>query len=193
MKYNGIKLSKWAKAKGLTYRGAYRLFKAGQLPCPAEQLPTGTIIVFPDEPRTGRVALYGRVSSRDQKDDLERQMDRLRQFAAAQGLSVAVEHTEIGSGLNGHRKKLVSLLKDPGITTIIVEHRDRLARFGVEYIEAALQSAGKTLLVLNETEKTDDLVQDFVDVVTSMCARIYGRRSAKNRAKRALEEAARED
>lgn len=189
MQGNGVKLSNWAKQNGLTYKGAYRLYRAGQLPHRVEQLPTGTLIVYPEQTASAKVALYGRVSSHDQKADLERQMDRLRQYAAAQGLSVAVEQQEIGSGLNGRRKKLLSLLSDKTITTLVVEHRDRLARFGVEYIEAALSCTGKQLIVLNETEKTDDLVQDFVDVVTSMCARIYGRRSAKNRAKRALEAA----
>lgn len=184
---NGVKLTKWAEQNGLTYKGAYRMYRAGQLPHHVEQLPTGTLIVYPEFVANARVALYGRVSSNDQKADLERQMDRLRHYAAANGLSVAVEQQEIGSGLNGRRKKLINLLMDKTITTIVVEHRDRLARFGVEYVEAAMSAAGKSLVVLNETEKTDDLVQDFVDVVTSMCARIYGRRSAKNRAKRALD------
>lgn len=181
-----MKLSTWAKQQGISYRTAHRLFQSGKLPIPSSQLETGTILVHPEGEDVRRVALYGRVSSHDQKDDLERQMARLRQFAASQGLSVAVEQKEIGSGLNGRRKKLIGILKDRSIGTIIVEHRDRLARFGVEYIEAATD---KKILVLNETEKTDDLVQDFVDGVTSMCARIYGCRSAKNRAKRALEAA----
>jgi putative resolvase len=67
-----------------------------------------------------------------------------------------------------------------------VEHRDRLARFGVEYIEAALQAQGRSLIVAEAGEQKLDLVQDFIDVVTSMCARIYGRRAASNRAKKAL-------
>ena len=68
----------------------------------------------------------------------------------------------------------------------MVEHRDRLARFGVEYLEAALGAQGREVLVVEAGEQKLDLVQDFVDVVTSMCARIYGRRAAKNRARRAL-------
>ena len=69
---------------------------------------------------------------------------------------------------------------------VLVEHRDRLARFGFEFIEAALQAQGRRIIVADETEEIGDLWQDFVDVVTSMCARIYGRRSARNRAQRAL-------
>jgi len=189
MKTNGIKLSQWAKSQGLTYKGAYRLFRAGQLPCKCLQLPTGTVIVYPAEQTASRVVLYGRVSSHDQAGDLERQMGRLKDFCAAKGLIVADAFAEIGSGLNGRRKKLLAVLADPTVTAIVVEHRDRLARFGVEYIEAAMAAADKQLIVLNDGEQADDLVQDFVDVVTSMCARIYGRRSAKNRAKKAIEAA----
>jgi putative resolvase len=68
-----------------------------------------------------------------------------------------------------------------------VEHKDRLARFGVEFIEATLRSSGRRLIVVEETEGTADLWQDFTDVVTSMCARIYGKRGSKNRAKKAME------
>ena len=82
------------------------------------------------------------------------------------------------------------LLSNPRIRTIIVEHRDRLARFGSEYIEAALAASGRSLVVVDQTERKDDLVQDMIDVLTSFCARLYGRRSARNRAKRALEAAA---
>lgn len=69
---------------------------------------------------------------------------------------------------------------------IVVEHPDRLARFGVEHLEAALSASGRRLLVLDQAETTDDLVRDITEVLTSMCARLYGRRAAKNRAARAV-------
>lgn len=137
----------------------------------------------------GRTVLYGRVSSSDQKDDLGRQMERLRAFAAGRGLPEVEIVNEIGSGLNGKRSRLLRVLGDPKVQRIVVEHRDRLARFGVEYLEAALGAQGRELLVVEAGEQKLDLVQDFIDVVTSMCARIYGRRAAKNRARRALEAA----
>lgn len=93
---------------------------------------------------------------------------------------------ETGSGLNGHRPKLMKLLADPSIQAIIVEHRDRLMRFGAEYVEAALAAHGRKLIVLDPTEVQDDLVQDMIEVLTSFCARLYGRRSAKNKAAKAL-------
>jgi len=139
------------------------------------------------------VALYARVSSADQKADLDRQIARLMEFAMAQKLVVVKAVTEIGSGLNGHRPKLMKMLSDPNAHTIVVEHRDRLMRFGFEYVEAALAAQGRRILVVEPGEVKDDLVQDMIEVLTSFCARLYGRRSARHRAKRALEVLERED
>jgi putative resolvase len=93
---------------------------------------------------------------------------------------------EVGSGLNGKRPKLRRLLADPHATTIVVEHRDRLARFGVEHLEAALAAQGRTLVVIDPGENDDDLVRDMIDVLTGFCARLYGHRGARNRAMRAV-------
>jgi putative resolvase len=78
------------------------------------------------------------------------------------------------------------LLRDPKVQTVVVEHRDRLMRFGAEYVEATLMAQNRRLLVVDESELKDDLVQDMIAVLASMCARLYGRRSAKNRAARAM-------
>lgn len=186
-----MKLADWARAQGIDYKTAYRWFRAGILPIPSTQLPTGTILVttVPADEGIGGVALYGRVSSGGQKQDLERQMARLLEHAMKGKLSVAKAVKEVGSGLNGRRKKLLGLLRDRNVSTIVVEHRDRLARFGSEYIEAALAASGRRLVVVDSAEMKDDLVRDMVDVLTSMCARLYGKRSAKNRAKRAMKAA----
>ncbi len=181
-----MKLSDWARKQGISYLTAWRWFKAGKLPVPARQLPTGTILVEEPIP-DGRTVLYARVSSADQKDDLQRQVQRLQAFAQAQGWTDVVVVAEIGSGLNGKRRKLLRALRDPKVSRIVVEHRDRLARFGFEMLEAALASAGKHLVVVEEGEVTDDLVRDLLEILTSACGRLYGRRSARNRAKRALE------
>ncbi len=153
-------------------------------------MATGTILVYEEAHGTktrSEAAIYARVSSHDQKEDLERQVSRLKDYAAASGLRVKAVVEEIGSGLDGHRRKLLKLLGDPAVGTILVEHRDRLSRFGVEFIEAALLSQGRSILVADDTEEMADIWQDFIDVVTSMCARIYGRRGARNRAKKAVE------
>lgn len=153
-----------------------------------EQLSTGTVVVTEVETvKTPTAGLYARVSSSDQKKDLEAQLGRLVGFAASHGLIVSQAVTEIGSGLNGHRPKLMKLLSDPGIAIIVVEHRDRLMRFGAEYVESALAAQGRQLIVIDQSEVKDDLVQDMIEVLTSFCARLYGRRSAKNKAEKAIQ------
>jgi putative resolvase len=82
--------------------------------------------------------LYARVSSHDQRRDLDRQVARLSGWAAVDGHAVAEVVCEVGSGLNGNRPRLRRILSDPSATVMVVEHRDRLARFGVEHLEAAL-------------------------------------------------------
>jgi putative resolvase len=113
------------------------------------------------------------VSSHDQRADLDRQVSRVMAWAGEQQLVVDQVVCEVGSGLNGRRPKLARLLADPTATTIVVEHRDRLARFGVEQLQAA---QGRRVVVADPGETTDDLVRDMVDVLTSFCARLYGRR-----------------
>lgn len=184
-----MKLSEWAKRNGVTYRTALRWYHDGILPARAEQLPTGTILVHEDVTQyvTEReLTVYARVSSHDQREDLGRQVGRLKDFAAANGYRVKEVVEEIGSGLNGRRAKLLRLLSDPSAGVILVEHRDRLSRFGVEYIEAALLSGGRSIIVADDTEEMADIWRDFIEVVTSMCARIYGKRGARNRAKKAV-------
>ena len=162
------------------------MWKAGQLPVPAEQLPTGTIIVKEVAIPSPGVGLYARVSSSDQKKDVEAQLGRLFVYAQSQSLPVVEAVSEIGSGLNGQRPKLKRLLANPTVQTIVVEHRDRLMRFGAEYVEAALAAQGRKLMVVESSEVRDDLVQDMLEVLTSFCARLYGRRSARKRAQKAL-------
>jgi putative resolvase len=128
------------------------------------------------------VALYARVSSHDQRSDLNRQLARLSQYAAEHDLHVVAAVGEVGSGLNGKQRNLLRLLSDKTVSAIVVEHRDRFARFGSEYLEAALAASNRRLVVVDSAEMNDDLVQDMIAVLTSFCARLYGRRSARNRA-----------
>ncbi len=182
-----VKLSEWAKWEGIHYQTAWKWFRQGTLAVPVRQTATGAILV--DEPRereSGGAALYARVSFSDQREDLDRQVGRLAAWATAQGLGVISMVAEVGSGLNGSRAKLKRLLADRAVGTIVVEHRERLARFGVEYVEATLAAQGRRLVVVEDCGVDDDLVRDITEVLTSMCARLYGRRCAKRRAERAL-------
>ena len=93
---------------------------------------------------------------------------------------------EVGSGPNGKRPKLRRVLPGPSATVIVVGHWDRRARFGVEHLDAAPGGAGRRVLVADAGETADDLVRDMMEVLTGMCARLYGRRGAWNRAVRAV-------
>ncbi|MFE2843393.1 IS607 family transposase [Streptomyces scopuliridis] len=189
-----MNLKEWAVANGVHPHTAYRWFREGTLPVSAERVGPRTILVNIEANSspsvTGGVGLYARVSSHDQKADLERQAARLSAWATKAGHRVVRIESEIASGMNGSRAKARRLLADPDVTTVVVEHKDRLGRMNVELIEAALSATGRRLVVLDDGEVKDDLVRDMAEVLTSFCARLYGRRSAKNRAKKALEAAA---
>jgi putative resolvase len=175
-----VKLSAYAKEVGVTYKTASQWWRAGHLD--ASQLPTGAIMGRETKPSAMGVALYARVSSADQQDDVARQMLRLRDDAAARGDQVVSEVTEIASGLNDERPKLTKLLTDQRVGVIVVEHRDRLTRFGYGYIATLLGRQGRRVEAIFPRDTGNDLVDDFVAVITSMVARIYGRRNAKRRA-----------
>lgn len=189
-----MNLTEWARAQGVAPRTAYRWFREGTLPVPAERVGPRTILVNIDANTslsvTGGVGLYARVSSHDQKADLERQTARLSAWAAKAGHEIVRVESEIASGMNGARVKARRLLADPAVTTVVVEHKDRLGGMNVELVEAALAATGRRLVVLDDGEVEDDLVRDMVEVLTSFCARLYGRRGAKSRARKALEAAA---
>lgn len=190
-----MNLTEWAKAQGVHPHSAYRWFREGTVPVPATRVGPRTILVNVDAAAavaesSASVGLYARVSSQDRKSDLERQVARLSTWAAQAGLRVVRVETEIGSGMHGSRAKARRLLADPQVRVVVVEHRDRLGRMNTELVEAALTAAGRRLVVLDAGEVEDDVVRDMVEVLTSFCARLYGRRSARNRAQRALEAAA---
>ena len=163
------------------------------MPVLARRLESGTIWVETAlAPECGRVVVYARVSSHDQRHDLDRQVARLTEWATGNGHAVSEVVTEVGSGLSGKRPKLRRVLSDPSAGVVVVEHRDRLARFGFEHLEAALAAHGRKIVVADPGETTDDLVRDMIEILTSMCARLYGRRGARNRAMRAVTAARRE-
>lgn len=181
-----MRLSVWAELQGISYKTAWRMWKAKTLPVPAYQLATGTVVVNA-KPQVSGVALYARVSSSDQKGDLDRQLSCLTEHAVANKMVIVDAVKEVGSGLNGHRRSMLKLLANPEVNAIVVEHRERLMRFGFEYVEAALAAQGRKVIVIEPDEMTDDIVRDLHEVIVSMCARLYGKRSAKNRAQKALD------
>ena len=177
-----MKLSEYAKMNNVCYRTAYRHWKAGIIS--GKQLPTGTIVIG-EEPKTDsneKIAIYTRVSSSENKTNLDSQADRLLSYANAKGYQIHKIIKEVGSGLNDNRPKLYSLLADTSITKIIVEHKDRFSRFGLNYIKLLLESQGRSIEIVNEvTDQKEDLIQDFASIITSFCARLYGKRRSKRK------------
>lgn len=185
-----MKLSTWAKQQGVSYRTAWSYFHDGQIPG-AKQLPTGTIIVptVNEQVKKNFVVTYARVSSSQNKSNLVRQSKRLVQYCNARGWETHLNIQEVGSGLNDRRRKLLKVLQEGKATKLVVEHKDRLTRFGFTYIEALCQHIGCELVVLNNTKgNKEDLVQDFVSVVTSFCARLYGQRRSKRATEKLIKE-----
>ncbi len=183
-----MKLSSYAKRIGISYNTAWRMWKRGQLP--GYQLPTGTVIVEPPgqrvtPPRT--VAVYARVSNSEHKKNLETQAERLTSWCNAQGWSVAKVIKACGSGINDQRPKFLALLADPKISQIVVEHQDRASRFGDASIQTLLAMQGRELVIVNTADTAeDDLMGDFVAIITAFCARLYGRRRAKRKTEQVL-------
>lgn len=182
-----MKLSDWARANGVNPRYARRLFNEGKIPG-ARQISERIVLVDePESTTSGSTVIYARVSSSDQKDSLDSQVGRILTWASSNGHTVSQVVKEVGSGLNDGRKKWNKILSDPSIDTIIVEHRDRASRFGFDQLNSALSASGRTILVVDESEVEDDLVRDMVEILTSFCARLYGRRGASAKAKKAME------
>lgn len=194
-----MKLSDYAKTHGIKYLTAYLYWKKGFIK--GHQMPTGTIFINDEEfiehktQKTEqkieqkselnagkRAILYARVSSAENKDNLERQITRLRDYASAKGYSIVKEVSEIGSGINDKRRKLLNVIKDKKSDIIVVEHKDRFSRFGTAIIEELLGQTGKRLEIINqaETEKAD-IIQDLISIITSYSAKIYGKRRTERK------------
>ena len=186
-----MKLSDYAKKMGLNYHTLYRAYRRGEIEG-AYSLPTGTIIVpeasIEDRQRVEKNVIYSRVSSSENRSNLDSQAKRLSDYCCAKGYQVHSVIKEIGSGVNDNRKKLIKLLSDKGVTRIIVEHKDRLTRFGFNYIKTVL---GERCVIEVVNESLDDesgIVEDFVSIITSFCARIYGYRRSKRKTEKLIEE-----
>jgi putative resolvase len=182
-----IKLSEWARLHDYTYRGAYNVYQRGDIV--GEQTQSGTILIEVDETENTKPeynVVYTRVSSSENKSNLESQAERVSQFCNAKGWIVHDVVKECASGLNDQRPKLQKILKESKATRIIVEHKDRLTRFGFEYIKTLFDGE---IIVINEVKEDEtDLMQDFVSLVTSFCARLYGKRRSKRKTEKLIEE-----
>lgn len=159
----------------------HRRYRAGDI----ERILAGGGPQQPAEPV--RVVLYARVSTKKQADagNLVRQLERLREYAAQRGYEVVAEYSDVASGLNQNRRGLERVLQaaERGeFSRLIIEYPDRLARFGLAYLERHLKHCGVAIEVSAQKEPEDahtELVQDLLAIVTSFSARLYGARGGR--------------
>ena len=191
-----IKASEYAKRMSLHIRTVYRYYHNGKIKGYQDE-DTGTIFILNpfknknEDNLENKVVLYARVSSSENKNNLDSQLERLRLFAIAKGYQVVKEIKEVGSGLNDNSSKLNYLLEKElnEFKILLVEHKDRLTRFGFNYIDILLKSHNKKIEVINLVDSDkEDLIQDFVSVITSFCARIYGQRRSKRKTEKLIKE-----
>lgn len=132
--------------------------------------------------------VYARVSCHDQKDDLERQRERLLAHARERGWTDVEVIEDVGSGLNFHKRGLLRLLArvlTGGIGRLVIEHRDRLSRFGAELIFAICALRGVEVVVTEQgmpASFESGLAHDVLEIITVFSARLYGARSARRKA-----------
>ena len=186
-----LKTSEYAKLMGIHYRTAARHFHMGKLKGYQDE-DTKTIYIENPEYNSNknqgnRAVLYSRVSNSTNKNSLDGQIERLTQYAIAKGYQIVRIEKEIASGLNDNRRKLNSILNSDDWDVLLVEHKDRLTRFGFKYFEV-LERLGQRVEVVNLIEDKDsELMDDFVAIVTSFCGRIYGSQR-KKKTKQIIEE-----
>ena len=187
-----MKLIDYARLQGISYRTAWRWYKAGKIA--GQQMDTGTILVteplpMKELPATAKVAVYTRVSSSENKSNLDSQAERLVAYCTVRGYQVSKVVKEIGSGVNDNRPKFLALLADPSIRRIVIEHKDRGTRFGFRYIETLLNTYGREIEVVNQAENsTEDLLADLTSIIYAFCARLYGQRRAKRKTEKIVQE-----
>jgi len=188
------KLSVVAKALGITkmtlwnwmYAGKIQFHKIGSM----NYIDNETFdVLVGNQIKQESIVIYARVSSTENKSNLETQKERLISYCTAKGYKVSKIVTEFGSGLNDKRPKLEKLLIEQDFTKIVVEHKDRLTRFGFNYIEKLLNKNGIEIEVVNCAEDAKaDLIQDFISVITSFSARIYGQRRSKRKTEQIIKD-----
>lgn len=201
-----VKLSEYARRCGVDWTTAKRWYVQGLIPGAYQPVPRGSIIVPDDvfdrqgaakvEEPAGLTVVYARVSNASRrKTDLEYQADRIVRYCNANGWTVDRVIKEVGSGVNAERPKLTALLaSDEPISRLVVEHRDRLTRFGFPYLERIAALRGMDLVVMNRAEDdTSDLMEDLSAILYSFMAKLYGRRRGNGKARLMLEEAGDDD
>ena len=178
-----IKVSQYAKLMGLHPLTVNKNFHKGLIDGYQDKNTKTIFILNPEynnnnlNNSSNKVILYARVSSSSNKPSLDGQIERMRNYASAKGYEIIDEVKEIGSGLNDNRAKLNRIFKRKDFNILLVEHKDRLTRFGFNYIKSLLNNQNINVEVVNNIDdKSQEIMDDFISIVTSFCHKIYGRK-----------------
>jgi predicted site-specific integrase-resolvase len=177
-----IKLSDFAKRQGIAYLTAYRWFRAGRIEGSYVSSTGSIFVALPEESNNQEsVVVYARVSNQSRRKELQYQVKRCLDFCSAKGLPVKDTYYEVASGMNDNRRKFWAMLESKP-SVIVVENKDRLTRFGFNYLERLLKEQGCQIMVMNPNDNDEqDLMKDMVAIITSFCCRLYGLRRTKNK------------
>jgi putative resolvase len=192
-----IKISEYAKLMGISHKTAWRWYRSGVISgevigprnifIDVEENPKNVPPTFPIQ-TSKSVFIYCRVSTRRDKENLDRQIERVKEYCRGKGYQITQVIAEVASGMNDKRPKLISLLKNDEAKIIVVEHKDRLTRFGFNYIDEMLQMQNRQIEVIDLSDHPqDDLMDDLVSVITSFCANLYGQRRGSQISKKTIE------
>jgi len=177
-----IKLSEYARNCCVTYKTTWKRFNDGLIKNAFKNEFGDILVDITPNIEYDKVAIYSRVSSNEMKDNLKRQEERLINYCKLNDLEIIIKTKEIGSGMNDNRKKLNRLLIDDSWNVLLIENKDRLTRFGFNYIETLLNKLNKQIIVVNESkDDKQDLMQDLISIIYSFSARMYGLRRKKNK------------
>lgn len=182
-----MKLSEYAKNVGVTYQTVFRWFQSGKIKN-SYKTDSGSIFVSENNiPTKDKIVIYARVSNQSRRKEMEYQVDRIKKFSEARGYIVEKIYKEVASGMNNSRVQLWRMI-DYKPTKIIIENKDRLARFGFEYLKRLLLKQGTEIICMNNDEsEEDDLMKDMIAIITSFCCRLYGTRRGKNKSNKIKE------
>lgn len=189
-----LTLADYARIRGIKYQAAWNRYKAGKISSAIKH--NNRILVSKEEfadieietnikkPDKNKACIYARVSDPKKKDQLNSQAKRCANWAQQNGYQIVRIAKEKGSGLNDNRRVLNSVLKDTNYGTLIIEHKDRLTRYGFNQLKLLMEMTGREILVINTIEDdTTDLINDLISVIYSFSARLYGKRRTERATK----------
>ncbi len=181
-------LKEYAEENRIHYRTAWNHFREGKI-SGAFKNGYGKVLIPDENMKPEYTVCYARVSSSENRKNLESQAERLCSYCAAKGYKISEVIKECASGLNDTRPKLEKLLKNSDVTRIVTEHKDRLTRFGFNYIKLFKKSQGCQIEIINESANDrDELMQDFVRLVTCFTAGLYGLRRSRRKTEKLIRE-----